>query len=804
MTANTSLDQLFQGPTASPLEPVVEQRRGAFGFSWEGVVTLALVLLAMFAVVASIEEADWVSEMPSLFAAAFVGLLSGWLLANVRLPAPLLYATGLALGLAVVLGETLHTMRLGDPLAGSGVRVRWDELWLRLEEWWLTLIDGGISNDALPFILLIVFSSWALSFLAAWSVFRWHNAWVALIPGGFALLTNISYLPGQPSLAFIVYLFAAILLVTRMHVVRASERWSAERVTRPPFLSLEVLNYVTWLGLALILLAWLVPTANNWGPVADVWRDALSPVTQRIDRVGRLFVGIDAKRGNLVHRYGDVLPLQGQITLDEDVLLTVVAPEDGVYLRAAVYDRYTGQGWRVSDVGAVPLLGTSVEAASFGTPATRAQVRRPVVIDVTLEETVATRRLLSVGDPLAADRDASVLTGGARSDVLGMVPEQRVRRGDTYSTVGTVSAAAVDTLLGTGRDYPLWITERYLQLPADLPPEIRTLTVEVAGGAEQPYIVARLVETVLRQEYPFDLEIEDPPPRADGVAYFLFESGRGYFDHHASAMAVMLRTVGIPTRIAVGFALDARDFDTETKAYEVSERRAWTWPEVYFEGLGWVEFNPTPTRQLVRRPGDDSAFLEAAALFGVSEADLADALLDDADEGLEEGGLLPVGGLLDGGSEQDSTLGEAVARAITAIVLVAALGTVAAILGRAGWQYWFRGLPPASRRWAKLQLLASRVGIAPAANLTPVEAARNLRAEVAVDVEIEALGRAYARERYGGREREESEDEAERLDALYVSARNRILRRLLRRAVPIARSRSAVGERARPRTDLTQ
>ena len=802
MTANSSLDQLFQGPTPLPSEPVEEQRR-VFDFSWEGAVTFALVLLAMLAVVASIEEANWVNEMPSLFAAAFVGLLSGSLLARVRLPAALLYAGGIALGLAVVFGETLHTMRLEDPLAGGGVRVRWDELWLRLEDWWLTLIDGGISNDALPFILLIVFSSWALSFMAAWSVFRWHNAWVALIPGGFALLTNISYLPGQPSFAFILYLFAAILLVTRMHVVRASERWREQRVVRPPLLSLEVLSYVTWLGLALILFAWLVPTANNWGPVAGVWRDALSPVTRRIDRVGRLFVGIDAKRGNLVHRYGDVLPLQGKVTLDEDVLLTVVAPEESEYLRAAVYDRYTGQGWRVSGVMPAPLIGTSVEAASFGTAATRAQVRRPVVVDVTLDESAATRRLFSVGDPLAADRDASVLTGGARADVLGLVPEQRVRRGDTYSTVGTVSAAAVDTLLGSGRSYPVWVTERYLQLPADLPPEIRTLTLETARGAEEPYIVARLVENLLRQEYPFDLQIEDPPPRADGVAYFLFESGRGYFDHHASAMVVMLRTVGIPARIAVGFALDPRDFDAETKAYAVSERRAWAWPEVYFGGLGWVEFNPTPTRQLIRRPGDDSEFLGAAAILGGLGLDEA-LLLGVDDELLEDDLLLGDRSLLLVEPEAGSTLGAAVAVTITAIVLVAIVGAVSVILVRAGWGYWFRGLPPASRRWAKLQLLAAGAGIATTANRTPVEAARDLRAAVALDVDVEALGRAYARERYGGRERGESEDEAERLDALYVAGRNRLLRRLLSRALPLPRSRSAVGERAGARGDLAQ
>ena len=96
----------------------------------------------------------------------------------------------------------------------------------------------------------------------------------------------------------------------------------------------------------------------------------------------------------------------------------------------------------------------------------------------------------------------------------------------------------------------------------------------------------------------------------------------------------MLRTLGIPARVAVGFSLDDSNFDEETKTYVLSERDSWAWPEVYFPGFGWVEFNPTPVRDVVNRPGPD-----VVPIFGPGAgSDLEDLpidlvdLLDELDE----------------------------------------------------------------------------------------------------------------------------------------------------------------------------
>ncbi|MSQ42125.1 MAG: transglutaminase domain-containing protein [Dehalococcoidia bacterium] len=769
-----------RAPTAA-----AERPRRPLLLTTEPWFTFTIVLVAFMSAAYSIEAADWVREMPSLMAAALIGLVTGYLLALAPMRAAPLHLAGIASGLAVAFGATMQTMRLADPLTQSGLTGRWSELWLRLRDWGRALVEGGISTDPLPFVLLLVFGIWLMSYMASWAVFRWRNAWLALLPAGFALLTNISYLRGQPSGELIAFLFAAMLLVTRLEYLRAAASWQNVRTWRPPYMAAEVFTFAIWIALMLIVAAWLIPTANNWGPLADRWSAAISPLSDRIDRVGRVFIGIGSKRGQHIHSFGDALPLQGKVSLDDPtVLFSVVAPQP-LYMRAAVYDRYTGAGWTASSGRTQPLLGTSVDAASFGTATTREQLRRAVVVDVTVGRSVAPRRLLSVGDPLAASVGAKLLTGADPADALALVPDARVEDGAQYSTAGTVSAASALTLLQSRRNYPQWVVDRYLQLPSDLPQDVRDLAQRTAGRIESPYAAARAIEAHLRSDYHLNINVPAPPPRRDGVAYFLFDAKRGYFDHYASAMAVMLRTLGIPARVSTGFALEPGDLDAVSKAYVVMERRAWAWPEAYFTGLGWVEFNPTPGLPLIVRPGEDPQ-IDPLAFGGSDEPtqeELELLLLQDASR-------QPV-------TESESAAGLGpVQRALLAVFRWAVLAAMAALLAwgaaLALWTYWFRGLSTARARWAKLQQLSGWAGVRVPPHFTALDAAGRLEAALGADLDLHPLARGYTRERYGGSAAasgdggdggDGDEVEAEALAEAYTSARNRLVRRILRRAV---------------------
>ncbi|MSQ31374.1 MAG: transglutaminase domain-containing protein [Dehalococcoidia bacterium] len=778
--AAPTFEEMFLDGTLAHPERVVRSSR--WFVSVEAWVTLALLLMAQLPVVGSLETASWVEEMPSLLAASLLGLGIGWVLAQSPLPGAVATLLGVPLAIAVSSGMVLQRMVPTELDLGVGWKAKWTEFALRMREWGDAVWNRGISADPLPFVVLLVLLVFLVGYLSAWAVVRWRNAWVALIPGGVVLLTNISYLPGQPSLAFIAFLLASVMLVTRMEFLRSVIRWRREQVQPPDLMSMEVLAVGAVVAVVLVSAAWVVPTADHWGPVASAWDRVMAPINDRVAELGDLFVGVNSKKRVPAHSFGPLFPLQGKMTLDATPVLEVTASEPG-NLRGAVYDEYTGAGWKLSLGASAPLSGTTVQAAEFGTPQSRAQVRKPVTAKVkALVKEAPDRRLLSVGDPLAADVSARQIVDPNQA-ALTLVPNDPTAATKPYTTVGTVSAAAVPTLQAAGTQYPPGILAEYTALPVDFPEEIRALAKQVIGPARTPYEATRRVENFLRANHVFTLDPPPAPPRKDAVAAFLFDQRAGYFDQFASAMAVMLRSAGIPTRVATGFVLDPADVDSQTKAFMVSEIRAWAWPEVYFPGLGWVEFNPTPTRGLVQRAGDDSEALAAAA-----EARDAGALNDNLD-GLQFEDDPFDSGVAGAGLTTMGRIEQFLVQAISVLIVLSMVAFVLAIATRVWWERRFAGLSPATARWGKVQQLAAWAGVAPPDYLTPAEAARALAATTGEPASLATLAREYTRGRYGVAATlvEESAERGRDLDREYARVRGRLRRLITRRVLHLGR-----------------
>ena len=153
----------------------------------------------------------------------------------------------------------------------------------------------------------------------------------------------------------------------------------------------------------------------------------------------------------------------------------------------------------------------------------------------------------------------------------------------------------------------------YLQLPA-LDPRIPELARQITSSSSNSYDRAAALERYLMTRFAYTLELPRETPK-DPLAEFLFVRKRGHCEYFASSMAIMLRTLAIPSRVVNGFR--TTEFNDVTGNYVIRASSAHSWVEAFFPGYGWITFDPTPGAPLGSATGWDrlSLYVDAMASF---------------------------------------------------------------------------------------------------------------------------------------------------------------------------------------------
>ncbi|MBC7261433.1 MAG: transglutaminase domain-containing protein, partial [Chloroflexi bacterium] len=313
-----------------------------------------------------------------------------------------------------------------------------------------------------------------------------------------------------------------------------------------------------------------------------------------------------------------------------------------------------------------------------------------------------------------------------------------VHRNQSYTVVSLVSTATVSQLREAGADYPAWIRQRYLQLPQSLPERVRLLSQEIVKGATTPYDQAVAIQNYLRS-ITYDQYINPPPAGRDVVDWFLFENRRGYCDYYATAMAVMCRAVGIPARVSQGYT--SGEYISASRSYRVRQLDAHAWPEVYFPGYGWVEFEPTSSEPLIARP-EENAFPALPGLdsFAGGQQEAAEEKFG-RDELLAEGQEIAGVSLAQGRSWRSELL-----YAALTLIGICVGGLLIAI---SWWFYSLRGLSQAASIYEQMQRLGRWIGVAHRVHQTPAEYGESFAVVLPEGREaIRYITRCYVKQRF--------------------------------------------------------
>jgi protein-glutamine gamma-glutamyltransferase len=267
------------------------------------------------------------------------------------------------------------------------------------------------------------------------------------------------------------------------------------------------------------------------------------------------------------------------------------------FWRVMAFDRYTGRGWAVSRNAETNILRRPPWSYRFLVPSlqplgyTKEIVQSFSILTEFPNLLPALTQAREVYFPTAEIGLDS--EGGLRSP--GSLDE-----GLTYSVVSDVPYRDRTRLNRAKTTYPKTIQKYYLQIPGAVAPQLRQKAEQLLAKAERPlstpYEKALSLTQALKQTYPLRENYPLLPPGKDLATAFLYDWQGGDRDHFATALTLMLRSLGIPARLATGFA--PGEFNPFTGLYVVKNTDAYALTEVYIPGNGWFAFDPIPGHEL--------------------------------------------------------------------------------------------------------------------------------------------------------------------------------------------------------------
>ncbi|HEX2698831.1 MAG TPA: transglutaminaseTgpA domain-containing protein [Acidimicrobiales bacterium] len=495
-----------------------------------------------------------------LLAAALVGHGAMW--TGRRLGAPISVSAGVAIAAVGLAGVWLllpESTAYGIPGPGTLTAVRG-----ALSDAWSQFGDVVAPTPPTDGFLLAAMAGVGIAaVLADWAAFRMRVLFEAVVPS-FTLFVFTATLGDEARRSFMVALYLVALLlflvIHRAGLESEGSSWFASR-SRGGAGTL-VQGAAALVGVAVVAAVVLGPRLP--GASADAvlaWRDS--------DRSG------GSGRRTTVSPLVDI---RGRLLDQSTTEVFSVRSTTRAYWRLTSLDTFDGRIW--SSDASYQQIGERVPAGKD----TRSPAR-------TVRQDFTIRALASIWLPAAYRpvRVAGIDDVSYNPDLGSLITGQDTTDGFTYHVDSAVPSPTGDELGGAGA--PLPDAERFTRLPPVSRP-VAELARSITRTGATPYEQALALQNYFRRGFVYDL---NAPAGHDerALEFFLFRSRRGYCEQFAGAYAVLARSVGLSTRVAVGFTPGELGGDGE---YHVRGLNAHAWPEVFVAGAGWVAFEPTPGR----------------------------------------------------------------------------------------------------------------------------------------------------------------------------------------------------------------
>lgn len=471
-------------------------------------------------------------------------------------------------------------------------QIQFSEIARKTSEFSSRVLSASVKNPPMREFLwdmpLILLAAWA-----GWRTGRHYQTFLALVPmlGLHAFILNYT---GKDTFSLQVAIFAFVMLVGINQIWNTSQEntGSSERAARETYPAIILLSFI------LAIAAGFVPAVSikdvtqkiakkdNFAEAIGLEKE-ITQITTLSGLPRQHLIGLSPKISNTIIfkvRTGELAPT-------ENIIIKEIVPRH--YWRWLTYDIYNGHGWSTS-----PAESASYSANKYLFPDTSDRYK---LIHQQVEKSFSqdgrlywTGSLATVSQPFNASWRVTPQSLSPESNPLFIADMLGANtKAQTYQADSLVPIISANQLRDSSQDYPLEISARYLSLPKSVPQRVLDLAKELTVNMANPYDRAKAIESYLRT-YPYSLDIKPPSPDQDVADYFLFDQKIGYCDYYATSMVVLSRAVGLPARLVIGYSNGS--YDSTQAEYVVREANAHSWVEIYFAGVGWVEFEPTASQ----------------------------------------------------------------------------------------------------------------------------------------------------------------------------------------------------------------
>lgn len=285
--------------------------------------------------------------------------------------------------------------------------------------------------------------------------------------------------------------------------------------------------------------------------------------------------------GDVTEVISPLVDIRSRLTNRKDNELFVITADSDSYWRSSALPEFDGRTWGLPERGLDRADGRIAEGRAGSV-----EIRQEIRISA-----LGGSLLPAAADPIAASGAGDLredLKFNQDSATLVKTGDD-LERGDVFEVLSASPRYSADILAGATSTDPG--DPIYFELPDDFPASVAEITRSVTAGASSPYEVALTLQDWMRDEFEYSLEIQEGHGNNE-IESFL-RNRVGYCEQFAGTYAAMMRSMGIPARVAVGFTPGT---DDGTGTYSVLGRNAHAWPEVWFDEIGWVPFEPTPGR----------------------------------------------------------------------------------------------------------------------------------------------------------------------------------------------------------------